>query len=590
MFLKKCYRMKNERRHAYWALVESYRTERGPRHRIVAYLGDIGEEAREGYRDAIRGSSEPDLFRKRPAEYAEVDIANISLERCKEFGSCWLGLELMKKLGLPEWARKTVAGSREDIPWSQMLSVLVLCRFSRPSSELHIAEHFYESTALSDLLGIPDEKVNDDRLYRTLDRILPFKNDLEKHLKERMGELFKVDYDLMLYDVTSTYFEGEAKANALAERGYSRDQRGDCKQVCIGLVVTREGLPLGYELFAGNTQDVTTVKHIVLTMEGRYGKADRIWVMDRGMISKDNLEFLRDGRRYILGAQRSLLKKFKKEFLEDNWKKIRPDLEVKLCFSDEEKDVFILCRSGARKEKEKAIHERFASRIRQGLEKIQGSCARRKHSLQVIAERVGALTSRNSRASSLFDISYGQRSDGGTQISWSFNREQQEWLDKSDGAYVLQSNVTDWSAEDLWKAYIQLTDAEEAFRIHKTDMRMRPVWHQKTDRVAAHIFVCFVAFVLWKTLEKTAEQSGLGNCPRKIIEELSNIKMLDVILKTRNGITIRRRCVTKPTEHQAILLHHLKMNVPSHLEIRECSQDFQNSFVDLQGVMTHKSP
>lgn len=590
MFLKKCYRMKNERRHAYWALVESYRTERGPRHRIVAYLGDIGEEEREGYLDTIGGNSEPDLFRKRPAEYAEVDISDIRLERCKDFGSCWLGLELMKRLALPEWAQRVVPESREEIPWSQMFSVLVLCRFSSPSSELHIAEHFYESTALSDLLGIPDEKVNDDRLYRTLDRILPFKNDLEKHLKERMGELFQVEYDLMLYDVTSTYFEGEAKANALAERGYSRDKRRDCKQVCIGLVVTKDGLPLGYELFAGNTQDVTTVKHIILTMEERYGKADRIWVMDRGMISKDNLEFLRDGRRYILGAQRSLLKKFRKEFLEDDWKRIRPDLEVKLCSSPDEKDVFILCRSGSRKEKEKAIHERFASRIEKGLKKIQANCAKRKYSLQVIAERVGALTSRNSRASSLFDISYAQRSDGGTQITWNFDREQQEWLDKSEGAYVLQSNVTNWSAEDLWKAYIQLTDAEEAFRIHKTDMRMRPVWHQKTDRVASHIFVCFIAFVLWKTLEKIAGQSGLGDCPRKIIGELSNIKMLDVVLRTRNGISIRRRCVTRPTEHQAILLHHLKMNIPSHLEIRECSQDFQNRFVDLQGVTMQNMP
>lgn len=590
MFLKKCYRVKNNCRHAYWALVESYRTARGPRHRTVAYLGDMDEEAREAYRDKISGHQEPDLFRQRPAEYAEVDVSDIRLERCKEFGSCWLGLELMKRLGLPEWAERTVPKSREDIPWSQMLSVLVLCRFSKPSSELHIAEHFYESTALSDLLGIPDEKVNDDRLYRTLDRLLPFKGELEKHLKGRMGELFKVDYDLMLYDVTSTYFEGEAKANTLAERGYSRDQRGDCKQVCIGLVVTKDGLPLGYELFAGNTQDVTTVKHIILTMEDRYGKADRIWVMDRGMISKDNLEFLRDGRRYILGAQRSLLKKFKKEFLEDDWRKIRPDLEVKLCSSPEVKDVFILCRSGARKEKEKAIHERFASRIEKGLRKIQATCARQKCSLQVIAERVGALTSRNSRASSLFDISYVRKSDGGTQIIWNFNRAQQEWLDKSEGAYVLQSNVTNWSAEDLWKAYIQLTDAEEAFRIHKTDLKMRPVWHQKTDRVAAHILVCFLAFVLWKTLEKTAEQSGLGNCPRKIIAELANIKMLDVVLKTKNGIAIRRRCVTKPTEHQSILLHHLKMNMPSHLEIRKCSQDFQNRFVDLQGFTTQKWP
>ncbi len=590
MFLRKCYRDKNGRRHAYWALVESYRTARGPRQRVVAYLGDMDEDARESYRNTLDGEAEPDLFRGRPPEYVEVDIENMSLERCKEFGGCWLGMELMKKLGLPGWAEKTIPGSRGDIPWSQMLSVLVICRFCRPSSELHIAEHFYESTALSDLLGIPDEKVNCDRLYRALDHIIPYKKELEVHLKEKMGELFKVEYELLLYDVTSTYFEGEANANALAARGYSRDQRPDCKQVCIGLVVTKEGIPLGYEIFAGNTQDVTTVKHIILTMEARYGKAGRIWVMDRGMISKENLEFLRDGRRYILGAQRSLLKKFKEEFLEDNWKKIRPDLEVKICRSPGENDVFILCRSGARKEKEKAIHERFASRIEKGLRKIQTGCSRRKYSLQVIAERIGALTGRNSRASSLFDISYVQRRDGGTQITWSFNREQQEWLEKSDGAYVLQSNVTDWSAEDLWKAYIQLTDAEEAFRIHKTDMKMRPVWHQKTERVEAHIFVCFLAFVLWKTLEKIAGESGLGNCPRKIIDELSNIKMLDVILKTRNGITIRRRCVTRPTDHQAILLHHLKMNVPTHLAIRECSEDFQDRFVDLQGVAMRKTP
>ena len=585
MFLKKCYKNKNGRRHAYWALVESYRTERGPRQRVVAYLGDVDDAFARGCLDAVGGSSGADMFASR-AEYVEVDVENLVVERCKDFGGCWLGMELMKKLGLPEWAERTIQGGREDIPWRLMFSVLVLCRFCKPSSELHIAEHFYESTALSDLLGIPDEKVNDDRLYRSLDHILPFKEELEVHLKEKMGELFNVEYDLLLYDVTSTYFEGEAKGNELAARGYSRDQRPDCKQVCIGLVVTRDGLPLGYEIFAGNTQDVTTVKHVVLTMESRYGRADRIWVMDRGMISKDNLEFLRDGRRYILGAQRSLLKKFKEEFLGDGWKKIRPDLEVKICRSPEEKDVFILCRSGARKEKEKAIHERFASRIEKGLRKIQESCSKRKYSLPVIAERVGALTGRNSRSSSLFEISYTQGSEGGTQITWSFNREQQEWLDKSDGAYVLQSNVADWSAEELWKAYIQLTDAEEAFRIHKTDMKMRPVWHQKTNRVEAHIFVCFLAFVLWKTLEKIAGESGLGSCPRKIIDELSNIKMLDVVLRTRNGMTIRKRCVTRPTDHQAILLHHLKMKPPSQLPTCKCSQDFQNAFVDLQGLIT----
>lgn len=274
MFLKRCHRQKNGRSHAYWALVESYRTERGPRHRVVAYLGASPEKEEPLRASAARARHlEPALFGEQPGRYAEIATANVRVERCREFGAAWIGLEMLRRLRLLEWAEEVLPSGREEIPWPLMAAVLALCRFCRPSSELRIAEQFYPQTALEELLGVPAAKVNDDRLSRALDQLLPVKAALEAHLKERLGELFHLQYDLLLYEVTSTYFEGEAAANHLARRGHSRDSRPDCRQVCIGLVVTREGSPLGYELFAGNTADVTTVEHIVTTMETRYGRA-----------------------------------------------------------------------------------------------------------------------------------------------------------------------------------------------------------------------------------------------------------------------------------------------------------------------------
>ena len=286
-----------------------------------------------------------------------------------------------------------------------MAEVLVLCRLCHPSSELHIAEHFFEQTALADLLGIPSDKINEDRLYRALDQILPHKEALEGHLKEKAGSLFKLDYDLFLYDVTSTYFEGEARINPLAQRGYSRDHRGDCKQVCIGLVVSREGFPLGYEIFAGNRTDVTTVEEIIELMEGRYGRANRIWVMDRGMVSEENMGLLtKEGRRYILGTQRGQLKRYEEELLKGDWQEIQAGLEVKRVDSPDGKEVFILCRSRDRAEKEKAMHDRFEQRIEEALIRMEKSCEKRRYQINVIERRIGRLLGKNSRAAGLFDV------------------------------------------------------------------------------------------------------------------------------------------------------------------------------------------
>ncbi len=569
MFLRPCFRLKSGKRHAYWALVEAVRTERGPRQRVVAYLGDIEEAERLGVRQAAEPRTTRDrqqsLFEERTVpQHAEVDLSKVRVENCREFGGPWLAWQLIQQLGLDNFLKQAIPAGKADIEWAVMALVLVIARLCRPSSELHVAEHFYRQTALADLLGVPDEKVNDSRLYRTLDALLPHKATLESHLRQRLGELFDLECDLLLYDVTSTYFEGQAHANPLAQRGYSRDHRPDCKQVCIGLVVSRSGMPLGYEVFAGNTADVTTVEHIVTTMEQRYGQSDRIWVMDRGMVSEDNIAFLKEhGRRYILGTTKSHLKKFEQQLLEGDWRIIQAGIEVKLCPSpDGDAETFILCRSSDRRKKDEAI----LRRIEQRLAGMQARCEKQNREVARVEREVGRLLGQNTRAAGLFEVEVRPDADGFAKLSWKKIADRQDWATLSSGCYLLRSNVRDWSDQELWKAYIQLTDAETAFRIHKSDLSLRPIWHQKADRVLAHILVCFLAYVLWKTLAGLCERGGLGHEPRRVLEELSQIRSIDVILPTRSGLEIRKRCVTKPTDHQAILLQHLNLTLPSSLK------------------------
>jgi transposase len=337
--------------------------------------------------------------------------------------------------------------------------------------------------------------------------------------------------------------------------------------VCIGLVVTRCGLPLGYEVFAGNRHDSTTLEEIVETMEARYGKAQRIWVLDRGMVSEDNLAFLKEGQRqYIVGTPKSQLKRFEQQLLSRDWHAIRDGLEVKLCACPEGgAETFILCRSRDRRQKEQAMHARFEKRIEEGLATIAASCAKRRQQPAVIERRVGRLLGQNTRAAGLFDVQVGQGKNGFAQITWSKVETWRTWAQLSEGAYVLRSNVRDWSDEDLWRAYIQLTEAEAAFCIQKSDLSLRPVWHQKEDRVLAHILVCFLAYVLWKFLAQLCQKSGLGDEPRRVLAELSELRTVDVILPTKDGRELRTRCVTQPSDHQKILLNRLGFELPGRL-------------------------
>ena len=572
MYLRRCFRRKDGKRHAYWALVESYRTNRGPRQRVVAWLGVMDEQGRLGVKHCAekRPGHQTDLFRSTEPEWVEVDVKRVRVERSRKFGGPWLGKELLRRLALDEFLEQTLPNGREEIPWSATAMILLLARLCEPSSELHLAEHVYQGSALSDLLGIPDEKVNEDRLYRALDTLLPHKKALEKHLKERLGELFDLDYDLLLYDITSTYFEGQADGNPQAQRGYSRDHRPDCKQVNIALVVSRCGMPLGYEVFAGNRHDATTLEEMVGHVEQLYGRAGRVWIMDRGLVSEKNVQFLRAGaRRYILGTAKSSLRKFERELLSQDWKQVHEGLEVRLVPAPDGEEVFILCRSAERQAKEHAMQERFEKRIEDGLAKIAASCGKRRQKSGAVERRVGRLLERNTRAARLFDVQVEVDAQGFTQLRWTKVESWREWARKSEGCYLLRSNVTEWTPEELWRAYVQLTEAEAAFRVHKADLQIRPVWHHREDRVGAHILVCFLAYVLWKTLAASCRQAGLGDEPRQVFKELSDITLVDVVLPTRNGVEIRKRCISQPTEHQRILLQRLGMRLPTALQQTE---------------------
>jgi hypothetical protein len=585
VFIRPCYRSHQGRRYAYWAVVESYRTASGSRQRFISYLGNLDEPIRRGVLLAAGG---PDRAAQLPllgvdathpgdAEWVEVDVKRVRVERSRAFGGAWIGLQVAERLGLPAFLREQVRTGCEEIPWPLMALVLVLGRLCEPGSELSLAEQGYERTALADLLGVPAAKVNDDRLYRALDRLLPSKKALEKQLKTRLGELFALEYDLLLYDVTSTFFEGQAEKNPQAQRGYSRDQRSDCKQVCIALVVTREGMPLGYEVFAGNRADVTSVETIVEKIEEQYGVADRIWVMDRGMVSKDNLEFLRrKKRRYIVGTPKSQLRRFEAEIVGQGWSEVRPGLEVKLCPAPGGAETFILCRSADRRAKERAMHERAATRLEEGLKELAAACAKRTRGTQTVAQverRVGRLLAKSTRAARLFrvEVHSGEDPEHGRAVTVTWRRHEvwSEWARLSEGCYLLRTNVAGWSGEELWKAYMQLTEAEAAFRIQKSDLALRPIWHQKEERVQAHILVCFLGYVIWKTLAKMCQAAGLGDCPRRVFDTLSQLRMVDVVLPTRQGVEIRRRCIERPDAHQAILLQRLGLNLPESLPLHD---------------------
>jgi transposase len=579
LYLRHTVRRKGGKEHTYWQLVRAVRRGGKVAQQVVAQLGELDAQGRVRARQLAAqitgGAMQGQLFEPPVQWHTPVAVRTdrVRVERARSFGGVWLGWILWRSLGLDRLCEGLLERGREQVPWAVMAAVLVVARLCEPSSELHIAEDWYRHTALEDLIGLAASQVNDDRLYRTLDRLLPYKGAIEQHLRARLGELFALDYELLLYDVTSTYFEGEAAANPLAQRGYSRDHRPDCKQVNIALVVTREGMPLGYELFAGNRADVTTVKEIVESMERRYGPASRIWVMDRGMASAANIKWLQDsGRRYLIGTTRAVLRQFMEELSSaTGWQTVGEGVEVKLVAGADGEDRYLLCRSARRQAKEHAMHQRFAARIEQGLARMAGRIAGSKGPLEraKLERQIGRLLGANGHAAQRYIVELLEDPScaAGLQLNVSINQQWEQRAALAEGCYVLRTNLTHWDAPTLWRTYIQLTRAQAAFRIHKRDLSIRPIWHQKQSRVEAHILVCFLAYVLWKTLEQWQARAGLGNSPRTILDELGRIQSTDVVLPLAEepGRELRIRCVVRPERAQAALLERLGLELPKRL-------------------------
>ena len=586
MFLRRFERTKSGKKHTYWALVESIRTARGSRQRVVAYLGELKKSERNGWAQLCRRLNKdqrPQTSLFDPPHYDDpaedepvlVKLKGIRLERLRDFGDVWLVLGLWRLLGLDALLSGLMPEGREDVPWAVVAAILTMARFCEPSSELHIADTWYRRTALEDLLGVRVDQVNDDRLYAGLDRLLGHKEAIEKHLKERLGDLFDLEYDLLLYDVTSTYFEGECKGNPMARRGYSRDSRPDCLQVCIGLVVTTDGVPLGYEVFDGNTHDSTTVETIVQAMEAKYGRANRIWVMDRGMVSEANLAFLRKrGASYIVGTPKAMLRRFQQHLLDKEWHEVQAGVEVKLVPGPDGEETFVLARSADRRTPERAMHQRFLDRMEAALTKMGASIESGRLKDEAVAQRrLGRLQERYWRAAGAFEIKIKRlsRPKGKARLSITWKRRQSwsDWAALSEGCYLLRTNLTESDPAVLWKQYIQLTQAEWAFRIEKDELGIRPIWHQKADRVLAHILICFLGYVLWKALAQWMRLAGLGDAPRTLLAEFGKIKSGDVVLPAQladgRRRTLRLRCVTTPDEAQKVLLNRLGLTLPQRL-------------------------
>lgn len=587
MYLRRHRRTVDDTTYEYWTLVESRRTVSGPRQHTIATLGKLpgldaqvqaGWDTMEDLLEGRTPARQLELTGSGPALeplWREVNIRGVRVERVREFGQVYLALSLWRRLGLHRLLNELIPSGREEVPWERTACLLTLARFCAQPSELGIAERWYRRTALEDLLGIRWEKINDDRLYRGLDALHEHKDQLTQHLLQRYQSWFGVGFEFLIYDVTSTFFEGQALGNTKAARGYSRDNRPDCKQVCIGLVVSPEGLPLAYEVFAGNRADVTTVEDIITIMEEKYGQAKRIWVMDRGMISEENIEFLRErNAQYIVGTPKAQLRQFEAALLDvKDWKQVRQDVEVKLQPHPDGKgrEQFVLCRSQARREKEKAMLARQEQRLWQKLLEIHQSLQKRPAPADKIERRVGRWLGRYPAADKLFEVEVQlneRRQACGLSMACLVDRNQ--WAAQAQGAYLLRTNCPEQDPAKVWEWYLQLQQAEAAFRCAKSDLNLRPIFHHKTERVEAHILVCFLSLALWRTLEMWMRGKGLGNCARQLVGEIATITSLDIVLpvKTAESVSeLRLRTVARPERLVAELLQRLGLPLPEQSRI-----------------------
>src|ERR1700723_3639611 len=601
MFLRPHQRTKDGKDHTYWSLVETVRTVDGPRQRRLCYLGELNGSAQAWWLKSVEvfnEQGETEQLKLFPShievpdddpQVARVRVNRVRLERTRQFGGCFLGWELWKRLGLDVFFEQVLDEEVAEVSWSRVAAVLAINRLCAPGSELAIEQRWYPSTALDDLLEIEEGKINDTRLYRCLDLILAHKTKLERHLKDRYGALFGAEFDVLLYDLTSTYVEGAAEKNPMVGRGSSPDPRPDCEQMVIALIVNREGFPFSYETFDGNRADVSTMESILRMVERKYGKARRIWVMDRGIVSEENLVAIRKrGGQYLVGTPRRQMKRFEAELLKDDWTQVRADVEVKQIAIPQGEETYILCRTAGRKEKEKAIRKRFSLSMEKALQALEKSIASgRLKDRYKMERRLGRIQARHPQVNDLFEVTL-RETPAGVRLLWEMKKDKEAWRDLREGAYMLRTNLQADSAEQMWSMYMQLTEAEASFRALKSELSIRPLFHQKEPRVKAHVLVAFLGYALWVTLKHLLQRQpviapqpsadGVDNTqpfsPMKALALLSTLQSADIVLPTTDGREIRLRRITEPTTEQKSLLHQLGLELPERFQLnRKCSVD-----------------
>jgi transposase len=690
MFLRRYKRTADGKTHVYFALVESMRTERGPRQRIVAQLGELTEDQQHRWqRTAVFHTREKDARQLKlfddpsvplAGDEVRVRLGKVGWTNARAFGDVWLALQLWQMVGLDQIVRRHIPGGRETVPSASMVAVEVISRLcigqGGETSEFGLAEVGYRRTALEDLLGVADEHVTKDRLYRTLDQLLLAKDPIEREIKERLGTLFDLSFDLVLCDLTSSFFEGLAEENELGARGYSRDHRPDCKQVVLAMVVSPEGFPLWHEVFAGNKSDATALPGIIDAVSEKFGAMRRVWVVDRGLATAKSVQYLRDHQQsFLVGTPKSMLAEFDGELCTADWDVVADQVEVKVVQRDGE--AYVLARSRLRRKKEMAMRRRQLLGLHGDLRKLQRrvrsgnlkDAARVQQAIGRFAERwpaawrfvkvdlppstattkMAASTAKaaktsvtpNSKpptAASTAGTTSAASAASATpaapstvtahtpattaagdaarpSLTWTWDKPKLKAALARDGAYLLLSDQTSWTPEQLWSTYIQLTRAEDAFRTLKSQELLRPIWHQLGNRVQAHVFVCVLAYLLWKTLEHLLRQTTLMTRihkpdPRRpnaspkdrplsvamALKRMHDIQIGDILMETTEGKKLTLRRIARPNPEQDELLKALKLTLPERLisdvempcstepsrqaaelpakEARKCSEDY----------------
>jgi len=575
MFLRAKTRFKDGKEHRYWSIVETRRTAGGrvvQRH--VLYLGEINDSQKAAWCKTIAVFDESGVCPQQLAlfpedrlappldcEVVQVKLNQLQLRRPRQWGACWLACQLWEQLQLDHcWADRLVP-SRQGTRWLNVFKTLVCYRLIDPGSEWRLHRHWYEQSAMADLLGEDFGLVQSDKLYRCLDKLLGHKQALFSFLRERWQALFDVRFEVLLYDLTSTYFECDVPETGKRKFGYSRDKRSDCVQVVIALIVTPEGFPLAYEVMPGNTSDKTTLADFIRKIEAQYGKAQRTWVMDRGIPTEETLAQMRAAEPpvdYLVGTPKGRLSRLEKEFLKLPWEAVREAVDVKLL--EQEGELYVLARSTGRVDKERSMRKRRLKKLLKRLQELQGQTLTRDQLLL----KLGAAKKEAGRAYGLVDIRLPDKDQAVMPETFNFalNRRKLRIARRREGSYLLRSNLKGDNPALLWQYYIQLTEVEQAFKELKGDLSIRPIYHQTDDRIEAHIFVAFMAYCLQVTLKHRLRALAPGLTPRAVLEKMATLQMVDVHLPTTDGRCLILSRYTQPEKDQQLLLSQLKLELP----------------------------